>query len=193
MAMATIQLGAQAAQAARQRAVDAVVARGVKALADGQPEQARATWTLALAFEPGHAEARKQLDALRPAMFALNEEERAFVGETAGKSDSGDWCVFPEHTPEMEVVMLRMLADVRLLPNLRVTNLSFRRAGCDTPGVFIFVARSALSIAQVRQVYGQPQLASTKDNGAEVLTYGHLRIVGTKEGAILSIVLAPLD
>jgi len=183
---------AQGMDAERMKAQAALVARGAKALADGQTEQARAAWTLAVAFEPDDVEAREKLGGVPPAMFSLTEQERTFMSETVAKSDSGDWCTFPEPTPRMEVVALTMLADARLLPNLRVTNLSFSRAGCDTQGIFMFVARPAMTMAELRQVYGQPQVATKKDDGAEVFTYGVLRMVGTREGAIQSVVLVPM-
>src|SRR5882762_1851158 len=118
---------AQGMDAERMKAQAALVARGVKALADGQTEQARAAWTLAVAFEPDDVDAREKLGGVPPAMFSLTEQERTFMSETVAKSDAGDWCTFPEPTPRMEVVALTMLADTRLLPNLRVTNLSFSR------------------------------------------------------------------
>jgi hypothetical protein len=177
--------------AQRKAALDAIVARGDKALADGNVEQARAALTLAAAIDPGDASVRGKLEALRPSMFALTEEERAFMTETIGRSDAGDWCTFPEPTPRMEVIALRMLSDARLLPSLRVTNLSFRREGCTFQGVFIFMVRPAMSIAEVRQTYGAPQQEATKDGGGPVLTYGPIRMVGTKDGAIQSVVLTP--
>ena len=56
----------------------------------------------------------------------------------------------------------------------------------------MFVARPAMTMAELRQVYGQPQVATKKDDGADVFTYGVLRMVGTKEGAIQSVVLVPM-
>jgi hypothetical protein len=182
----------QGMEAERMKALAALVARGAKALADGQTEQARAAWTLAVAFAPDDVEAREKLGGVPPAMFSLTEQERAFMSETVGKSDSGDWCTFPEPTPRMEVIALKILADTRLLPNLRVTNLSFSRAGCDSQGVFMFVARPDMTMAELRQAYGEPQVATKKDGAVDVFTYGPLRFVGTREGTIQSVVLTPL-
>ncbi len=183
-----VPIRAQGTEAERIKALAALVARGTKALADGQTEQA----TLAVAFEPDDMDARQKLGGIPPTMFSLTEQERAFMTETVSRSDAGDWCMFPEPTPRMEIAALKMFADARLLPSLRVTNLSFSRAGCEPQGVFIFMARPTMTMAELRQIYGPPQETAKKDDGADVFTYGALRMVGTKEGRIQSIVLAPM-
>jgi len=95
-------------------------------LADGQTEQARAAWTLAVALEPDDVEAREKLGGVPPAMFSLTEQERT-VHERDGRQERfGRLVTFPEPTPRMEVVVLTMLADTRCCPTCGWTNLSFK-------------------------------------------------------------------
>ena len=93
----------------RKDALDAAVARGDQAIANGQKEQASAAWSLVLAFEPSHAEAKKKIDALPGAGFSASSEETAFASSAIGKTGSADWCGFPEPMPAMELVAIRML------------------------------------------------------------------------------------
>ncbi|MBI4624203.1 MAG: hypothetical protein HY736_13430 [Verrucomicrobia bacterium] len=182
---------AACAQSERARLLDAVVARGAQSAKDGKTEQARAAWSLALYFEPAHEGAKKQLEALPGAAFSLTAEETEFSFGMLRKSDTSLWCGFPPSTPQMEIVDLKMISDVRLLPNLRSTSMSLRIKDCDVPGVFLFLAQPSLSIAEVRKAYGEPRQTKKDDNGSEVLTYGRFKIVGAKDGSCLGVVFPP--
>jgi hypothetical protein len=183
---------AQGGGAERQKLLDTIVARGDKAMAEGNTEQARAAWSLVLAFDPAHTSAKKKLSGLPGGggNFVLSSEEQVVSRNVISNSWGDEWCDFPTPTPTMESVDLRMLSDTRLLPKLNSTRLGpackvSTAPGSTAPGVYLFLAKPALSIAEVRQVYGQPQSEKKHGNGEgfESLTYGRFRISLARMGA----------
>ena len=93
-----------------------------------------------------------------------------------------DLCGFPEATPAMDLATIRMISDARLQPNLEASPFSAQSGNCAGSGVFIFLAKPLLSIAEVRRAYGKPQTERRDADGSEVLTYGRFTIVGAKDG-----------
>lgn len=180
----------------RTKALADAVARGDKALAAGQPRQASAVWSLLLLFEPNHAEVKKKIDTLPPGSgggnFSRTPAEIEFMSAAIGSMDTAeDLCGFPEATPEMDLVAVRMISDSRLLPNLEALQFSVQSGKCAGSGAFIFLAKPLLLMAEVRQAYGKPQAERKAADGSEVLTYGRLRILGAKGGNAGLVLLRP--
>ncbi len=146
----------------RTKAIAEVVARGDKALVAGQPRQAGAAWSLLRLFEPNHAEAGKKIDALPPGSeggnFRRTQAEIDFMSAAIGAMDTAqDTCGFPEATPDMDLVTLRMISDARLLPNLEASQFSVQNGKCAGSGAFVFLAKPLLSMVEVRQSYGREE------------------------------------
>ena len=195
IALASTLSFAQAGGAERQRLVDAVIARGDKALAAGNTHEARAAWSLVAGFDPANAVAKKKLGALPGGggNFALSGDEQALSRDVISNNWGDEWCDFPQPLPAMEQVALRMSADTRLLPNLKTTTLSVPCRGSGTSGVLLFLAKPDLSIADVRQAYGQPQAEKKHGDGKgyESLTYGRFRVLGGKDGRVAAVLCPP--
>jgi hypothetical protein len=123
----------------------------------------------------------------------LAATEQAFVLEGLRQTSSQDWCGFPNSTPKMDLVNLKMLADVRLLPSLRTTSWRAQTGSCAGTGSFVFLAKPRVSMADVRQKYGQPQSERRDVSGSETLTYGRFRVMGGKDGQAVLVIFPPLN
>jgi hypothetical protein len=62
---------------------------------------------------------------------------------------------------------------------------------CAGFGAFIFLAKPLLSMVEVRQAYGKPQIESKDADGSEVLTYGRFRVLGAKDGKAAYVLMQP--
>jgi hypothetical protein len=179
----------------RAKALADALVRGDKALAAGQPKQASAAWSLLLLFEPNHAGAKKKIDALPPGSggdsFHRTTAEIGFLTGAIGSMDTAeDLCGFPTATPDSDLANLRMISDERLLPNLESSPVGPAHSGtCAGSSAFIFLAKPLLSIVEVRQAYGKPQLERKDADGSEVLTYGRFRVLGAKDGKAAYVLL----
>ncbi|MCC6294232.1 MAG: hypothetical protein IT164_16405 [Bryobacterales bacterium] len=181
------------AQYTRSKALAAVVARGDRELAAGREEQARAAWSAVLAFEPSHQDARKKLDALKPASFSLAAAETGIILDALRQTSASDWCGFPAPTPDTDLVNVRMLADQRLLPSLRATSWGAQSGPCAGTGAFGFLAAPLLTITEVRQAYGKPQAERKDSDGSETLTYDRFRVLGAKDGKTVLVIFPPFN
>ena len=180
----------------RAKAVADAVARGDKALAAGQPKQAGAAWSLLQLFEPNHADAKKKIDALPPGSgggnYSRTQAEISFMMSVVRSMDTAkDLCGFPEPTPDSDVANMRMISDPRMLPNLEASPFSAQSGACAGQAAFIFLAKPALSMAEIRQIYGKPQTERKDADGSEVFTYGRLRILGAKDGQAAGVLMRP--
>ena len=180
----------------RAKALADALARGDKALAAGHPKQASAAWSLLLLYEPNQAEAKKKIDALPPGAgggnFSRTNAEIGFLTGAIGSMNTAEvLCGFPAATADIDLANLRMISDERLLPNLESSPVGPARSGkCAGSGAFIFLAKPLLSMVEVRQAYGKPQIEEKDAHGAEVLTYGRFRILGAKDGKAAYVLLA---
>jgi len=86
-----------------------------------------------------------------------------------------------------------MLADEQLLPSLRTTTWSAKSGLCSGSVSFVFLAKPRLSMADVREKYGQPQAERKNANGSETLTYGRFRVLGAKDGRSVLVIFPPFN
>lgn len=178
----------------RQKAIDALLARGDKLAADGDSEQARSAWDLVLEYAPTNSAAKAKLAALPSTdLSPLSKEEQAIAIDVISNSHGENLCAFPPAAPAMETVNLRMLVDTRLLPGLKMATVVPLCDGRHASGVSLFLTKSALSAADVVSTYGQPQQEKDRieGRGYRSLTYGRLRILATEDGRVAAVVFPP--
>lgn len=101
-----------------------------------------------------------------------------------------------------DVLNLRMLLDTRLAGSLRCEMFSEQvREGRDRqrqqvvvsdPPIW-FLTTSSINLDEVRQRYGPPSTNKKYERGAEVFTYGRVRLIGDKQGQILLVLFKPFS
>lgn len=173
----------------RAKALADAVARGDKALAGGDSKQAGAAWSIVLAFEPNHPEAKKKIDTLPGEGFSLLEPERVILMSVLNSAKPEDWCGFPMPTPAMDLVAIQMISDLKLLPSLRST--SFSTSEC-SGGSYVFLGKPSLTASEVKAKYGKPQ-SERKDADGEVMTYGRFRVIADKDGHVFGVLFPPFN
>jgi hypothetical protein len=173
--------GAETTGQSRDELLDALVARGNQLLRAGQFDQASTALRVARLFDPTHARVNEGIaDLPKDIIVSLTSAEREMAHEASSGIEPQDVCGFPDLTPEMELINLRMLTDRRLVPSFRVSSLTFAEGPCSGT-VSMLLARPALSVDEVRLLFGPPQ-SERKRPAGEVLTYGRIRVVGGSEG-----------
>src|SRR5262245_31965150 len=177
----------------RDSAISAAIARGDSVLAAGDTNEARMVYRVILAFDSTNVEARKRFTPLPDRGLVVSDDEAQRVNKVAPALKSDYWCDFPAPSDSGELLNLEMLSDVRLLPKLRSAGLRAQSGKCRGMDAFRMLGQPTSTIGQGRERYGAPDAEAKNSNGSVVLTYGHFRIFGSKDGNVIGVVLPPFS
>ncbi len=193
LSSAPVVVYAQQPAGPRAVALKALVSRGDLALAAGHQREAAAAWALAIAFDTASAALRKKLGDVGGAGISLDDAETQTMISLVGKLDGAmDLCGFAASSPAIDAVMLRMLADDKLLPSLRVAAMTPSSGVCSGKSAFVFLATPGMTVAAVRKTFGMPSRETPVEGPGARIDYGPLRLLASSDGSITAIVFPPL-
>jgi hypothetical protein len=170
----------------RQDLIAALVAKGDRLADDGDFARAEATYTLAELYTvdpsiPPKAEAARRAAGTRE-LTKHQADTVAFALRHRGLALRDPW---PDPTPELDEVELRMLLDETVVADHRRTRVTVDGASAEAE---LFLRHTAEHVKWVPERYGKP----TTETVHGVLTYGRIRIAVEGSGFVAAIFLRPI-
>lgn len=171
--------------ASREQLVASLVQRGDRARAQRVTrETARSAYRFAAYYAPHDAAIASKLSAdWDVGIIGYPERVSGLVQCCLGASSKNARSRFPQSTPGMDIVNLRMLLDEKVVGDLSYTCADGRSLWATFPPndsasdkvsdrICMFTSEPQLSVSEIRQIYGAPS-----SDGGMLPTYGIFRLV----------------
>lgn len=160
----------------RDRLIWALVTMGDEASAKDRREGQWA-YDFALFYAPKDEGIAARLKSIGGRHFSASNAEIDQVSNAVRQVLLQDFRSWPQPTPEMDLVELRMLLDQRLVGALRYTRSP------EIPSTRIFVSRPTLTVGEVQNAFGTPSEEKSRQ-GRSILTYGRIRLYAADTGSV---------